>query len=181
MGFSFFQGCYIGVTFQLKDKYVFYMIGQHYMAQGQILLFKFCHIYPWWFNWKTQLWEQWFIGGVWTYIPPTCEHNGLSVTLSKIRLSGQPHMLEPLKCVMVEYKTLIVKLWQNNVSIVQVKFKLDFLCDLHILMGLSYFMPLLEAVNVLIKFAQGGDVFICDFVTFIKICQTKFYMVYSNP
>jgi len=82
---------------------------------------------------------------------------------------------------MVEYKTLIVKLWQNNVSIVQVKFKLDFLCDLHILMGLSYFMPLLEAVNVLIKFAQGGDVFICDFVTFIKICQTKFYMVYSNP
>jgi hypothetical protein len=74
----------------------------------------------------------------------------------KIRLSGQAHMLEPLKCVMVEYKTLIVKMWQNNVSIVQVKFKLDFLCDLHILMGLSYFMPLLEAVNALIKFAQGG-------------------------
>jgi lipopolysaccharide/colanic/teichoic acid biosynthesis glycosyltransferase len=49
------------------------------------------------------------------------------------------------------------------------------------LVGLSYFMPLIEAVNALIKFAQGGNVFICDFVVVIKICQIKFYMVYFNP
>jgi hypothetical protein len=61
------------------------------------------------------------------------------------------------------------------------RFKLNFLCDLHILLGLSYLMPLLEVMNAIIKFAQGGDVFICDFVTTIKICQTNFYMVYSNP
>jgi hypothetical protein len=90
-------------------------------------------------------------------------------------------MLEPLKYVMVEYKTLILKMSQDNVSIAQVKFKLDFLCDLHILMGLSYFMPFLEALNALIKFVQGGDVFICDFVVAIKICQTNFlYCVFKS-
>jgi hypothetical protein len=31
-GASFFQGCGIGMTFQLKEKYVPYMMGQHYMA-----------------------------------------------------------------------------------------------------------------------------------------------------
>jgi len=90
-------------------------------------------------------------------------------------------MLEPLKCVMVEYKALIMKMSHDNVSIAQVRFKLDFLCDFHILMGLSYLMPLLEAMNASIKFVQGGDVFICDFVTTIKICKTNFYMVYSSP
>jgi hypothetical protein len=79
------------------------------------------------------------------------------------------------------YNTQIVKMSQDNVSIPQVRFKLDFLCDFHILMGLSYFMPSLEAMNALIKFVQGGDVFICDFVTTIKICKTNFYMVYSSP
>jgi hypothetical protein len=29
---SFFQGCHIGMTFQLKEKYSPYMIGQHCMA-----------------------------------------------------------------------------------------------------------------------------------------------------
>jgi len=31
-GAYFFQGCCIGMTFQLKEKYVPYMMGLHYMA-----------------------------------------------------------------------------------------------------------------------------------------------------
>jgi hypothetical protein len=36
------------------------------------------------------------------------------------------------------------------------RFKLDFLFYLHILLGLSYLMPLLELMNAIIKFAQRG-------------------------
>jgi len=47
------------------------------------------------------------------------------------------------------------------------------------LLGLSCLLPLLEAMNALIKFAQEKDVFICNFVAVVKIYQTNFYMMYS--
>jgi len=70
-------------------------------------------------------------------------------------------MLEPLKQVMTKYKTLIMKISQDNASIAQARFNLILFCDLPLLLGLSCLLPLLEAVNALIKFAQGRDIFIC--------------------
>jgi uncharacterized membrane protein len=90
-------------------------------------------------------------------------------------------MLEPLKRVMAEYKTLIVKISWDKVLVTQARFNLDLLCDLHMLLGLSCLLPLLEVVNALIKFAQGRDVFIYDFVATIKICQIYLYMMYLDP
>jgi hypothetical protein len=49
------------------------------------------------------------------------------------------------------------------------------------LMDLSYFLPLLEVVNVLAKFVHGRDVFICDFVVIVKVCQSYLFMVYLDP
>jgi hypothetical protein len=48
------------------------------------------------------------------------------------------------------------------------RFNLDLFCDLHILLGLFYLLPLLEVMNTWIKFAHERDVFICDFVTIVK-------------
>ncbi len=79
-------------------------------------------------------------------------------------------MLEPLKCVLVAYKTLIMKMSQDNISVVQARLNLNLLCDLHTLLALFYLLPLLEAINALFKFVQGKDIFICDFVTTVKIC-----------
>jgi hypothetical protein len=45
------------------------------------------------------------------------------------------------------------------------------------MLGLSCLVPLLEAVNVFIKFSQGRG----DFVTIVKICQANLFMTYSNP
>jgi hypothetical protein len=89
-------------------------------------------------------------------------------------------MLEPLKWVIIKYKTLIMKMLKDNVSVVQARFNLDLLCDLHML-GLFCLLPLLEAINVLIKFAQRKDIFNRDFVATIKIYQENIYMIYSNP
>jgi uncharacterized membrane protein len=90
-------------------------------------------------------------------------------------------MLEPLKRVMAKYKTLIMKMSQNNVSIAQARFNLNLLCGLHMLLGLFCLLPLLEVVHALIKFAQGRDIFICDFVVAVKICQVDLCMMYSDP
>jgi hypothetical protein len=49
------------------------------------------------------------------------------------------------------------------------------------LLGLFCLLPLSEVVNVLIKYAQGRDVFISAFVATINICQTNLYMMYLDP
>jgi hypothetical protein len=89
-------------------------------------------------------------------------------------------MLEPLKWVMVKYETLIMRMSKDNVSVVQARFNLDLLCDLHIL-GFFCLLPLLEVMNALIKFAQKRDIFSCDFVAIVKIYQTNLYMIYLDP
>ncbi len=74
---------------------------------------------------------------------------------------------EPLKHVMTKYKTLIVKMSQDNVFVAQATFILDLFCDFHILLGLSSLLPLLKEMNV---FTHGRVIFICDFGKFVKMC-----------
>jgi hypothetical protein len=48
-------------------------------------------------------------------------------------------------------------------------------------LGLFCLLPLSEVVNVLIKYAQGRDVFVCEFVATINIYQINLYMMYLDP
>jgi len=79
---------------------------------------------------------------------------------------------------MVKYKTLIMKMAQENPLVIQARLNFDLICDIHTLLALSYLLPLLEVVNGLIKFVKGGDVFICDFTI---ICQAYFFIMYFDP
>jgi hypothetical protein len=45
-------------------------------------------------------------------------------------------------------------------------------------LGLFCLLPLLEAVNALIKFAWRKDVFICAFVAIVKLYQVDIFMMY---
>jgi hypothetical protein len=45
---------------------------------------------------------------------------------------------------------------------------------------LAYIFPLLEFVHVLIKFEQSQDVFVCDLVATIKVCQSYVYNMYHE-
>jgi len=65
---------------------------------------------------------------------------------------------------------LIVKMSQDNISVAQARLNVNLLRDLHTLLTLSCLLPLMEVVNALIKFVQGRDVFICNFVATINIC-----------
>jgi hypothetical protein len=78
-------------------------------------------------------------------------------------------MLALLKHFLAKYKMLIVKMSQDNISVGQTRLTFNLFYDLDTL--LSYLLPFLEAVNVLINFTQGQrDVFIYNFVASVKIC-----------
>ncbi len=53
-----------------------------------------------------------------------------------------------------------LKLCGNN------KDKLEYFCDIVVVMGLMCIMPMLEVVHALMKFAHARDM--CDFVTIVK-------------
>jgi hypothetical protein len=96
--------------------------------------------------------------------------------------------LEPLKRVLGEYKTLIVKMCEDAMvkepaltpkhaaSKESAKHNCDLFCDVGTLLALPCVLPLLECVNELMKFAQSRDVFFSDYVVAVKICQANLNM-----
>jgi len=56
----------------------------------------------------------------------------------------------------------------------------EHLYDIHIWLGLVCILPLLEFVHALIKFAQSRNVFMCDLVVIIKVCQGNIYNMYCD-
>ncbi len=62
-------------------------------------------------------------------------------------------MLSPAKRIMVEYKTLLVKMTLDNLTNQQAMLNYEHLCGIHIFFRLVCILPLLESVHALIKFA----------------------------
>jgi hypothetical protein len=48
------------------------------------------------------------------------------------------------------------------------------------LLGLNVMMSMLEVVHSLIKFAQLKDVFVCDFIIVVKICERDVYYMFCD-
>jgi hypothetical protein len=102
-------------------------------------------------------------------------------------------LLEPLKRVMGEYKTLIVKMCED--AIVQqpkmtskqaparesARHNYDLLCDVNTLLTLPCIMPPLESMNSLMKILQSNHVFVSNYVAAVKIYQGELYMIYNDP
>ncbi len=87
-------------------------------------------------------------------------------------------MLNFAKKVIVKYKILLVKMVLNNLTNQQAKMNYEHLCDLQILLGLACILSLLELVHVFIKFVQMKDVFMCNLMVIIKVCQGDLYNMY---
>jgi hypothetical protein len=49
------------------------------------------------------------------------------------------------------------------------KVNIELICDVNLLISLSYLLPMLKIAHAFIKFAQKKDVFVCDYVVAIKI------------
>jgi hypothetical protein len=87
-------------------------------------------------------------------------------------------MLSLAKRLMAKYKTLLLKMALDNLTNQQTKQNYEHLCDLQILLGLACIFPLLEFMHALIKFAHMWDVFMCDLVVTIKVCQCDMCNMY---
>jgi hypothetical protein len=85
------------------------------------------------------------------------------------------NMLAPFKKFGKDYKTLIAKTVVDNGTVEASKANLVNLCDVGTILGLPCVLPMLESINALMKFAQVNDVFVCDYIAVIKICQTNMY------
>jgi hypothetical protein len=74
---------------------------------------------------------------------------------------------------------LVVKMVEDNVSIVIIKTNYELLYDVETLLGLACILPLLELVQGLFKFAYMCDSFICDFMLlgFVKYTYISYIMI----
>jgi len=89
-------------------------------------------------------------------------------------------LLDPLRRVLGEYKTLIVKMSDNaalkepELTVKQAAAKEaarvnhDLLCDVGTLVALPCLLPLLESVNSLMKFAQSSHAFVSDYCAAVR-------------
>jgi len=62
-------------------------------------------------------------------------------------------MLFPIKKVLSKYWALVLKMHQYVSIVSQVAHNLELFCDLQVMVGFFYIMPLLEGLNKLIKFS----------------------------
>lgn len=69
-------------------------------------------------------------------------------------------MLFLAKRVFVKYKTLVVKMNDDLHAIEVTKNIFEILCDVKVVMGFTYIMPMLEVMHELINFAQHHDTFV---------------------
>ncbi len=82
--------------------------------------------------------------------------------------------------VMNEYHVLLVKMQQGS-SIVQVAMtNLEHLVDIQIMLGLSCLLPFLRSIHSLMKFAQKCNVFVCDYLVAMKVCQGELAIFYID-
>jgi len=90
-------------------------------------------------------------------------------------------MLNPLKWLLIEHKSLVVKMYMDAPKSKLVQDNLDLLCDLELVQGLPCILPMLEVVHTLIKYVQRQDVFICKFLDIVKSTRVELYSLYVDP
>jgi hypothetical protein len=72
---------------------------------------------------------------------------------------------------MEKYKTLLMKMALDMDANSQVVTNFEHLVDLDMLLYLYYILRFLGYVHSLIKFYQCNDIFVCNFLRVVKICQ----------
>ena len=196
-GVFVFQGSRSGVTTQLKDHVAPFMFGMHCMAHKTNLAVEplsdlpivgkiedLCQAMYGYFSHSPKRHLEF------QRLPDVLEIEGRKILRNvKTRWIS---LLDPLKRVMGEYKTLIVKMGEDAAvklpSLIakqaaareSARLNYDLLCDVGTLLGLSCFMPLLDCVNLLMKFAQSDNVFVSDYVVVVKICQAELFLMYCD-
>jgi hypothetical protein len=82
-------------------------------------------------------------------------------------------MLSPLKRVLSEYRTILVKMYSDHLvkpTIPEVNINYEFMTDIKCLLTLTAVLPLLEVVKGLVVYAQSPSIYVCDFTRALSLC-----------
>ncbi len=81
-----------------------------------------------------------------------------------------------VKRVFFKYHTFLMKMALDTPTIPSTKSNLSLFIDVEtLLLGLNAMMVLLKVVHFFIKFTQLKNVFVCDFIRTLKICEGDVY------
>jgi hypothetical protein len=83
-------------------------------------------------------------------------------------------------CICLNITFFFMKMALDAPTIPSTKSNLYLLTNVETLLGLNVVMYLLEAIHSLIKFTQLKDVFVCDFITTMKICEENVYHMFYD-
>jgi hypothetical protein len=181
-----FQGIRIGVITQIREQTTPYLINAHCVAHQTnlvvLVLSKLSlvvciggmlqSLYTFFFHILKKVLE-------FVTLAKILETNGL-----KLLCNIKTHwisMLNPLKWLLIEYKSIVVKMYMHAPKSKLVQDNLDLLCDLELVQGLPCILPMLEVVHTLIKYVQRRGVFICEFLDIVKSTRVELYRLYVDP
>jgi hypothetical protein len=90
-------------------------------------------------------------------------------------------MLVPTKCILVEYKNLVVKMSKDQLARnVIAKFNYEVLCDSDTILGLIYVLPMLEVMQSLSKLVSGRNTVVCNLVNSLLLYIIELFAMYLN-
>jgi hypothetical protein len=67
------------------------------------------------------------------------------------------------------YQPLLMKMVIDSTTMVLAASNLDKFCDVQMMFGLTWLLPMLIVVHSSIKFAQLHNVFVCDFIAIVSL------------
>ena len=89
-------------------------------------------------------------------------------------------MMSPAIRVMNEYRTLVVKMMEDQQDVESAKISFQHLIDVQIVISLSCLIPMLKCLHTLMQLGQKRDIFICDYLTALKRCQAEITSYYID-
>jgi hypothetical protein len=184
-GVDVFQGVKSGVTKQIKKNYAPHSIGAHCMAHCTNLVMQILSRLPLVIRLENMLQT------LHSYFARSLKRHLEFIKLAKfMQIKGNKilrnvktrwiSMLSLAKRMMAKYRTLLVKMALDNPTNQQTKLNYENLFDFQVLFRHVCILPLLEFVHAFIKFAQMRDVYVCDLVVVIKVCQGDINMMYCH-
>jgi hypothetical protein len=89
-------------------------------------------------------------------------------------------MLAPFKILVFEYKSVVMKMFEDLLINHVAATNYELFCDVETMMGLTCVLPMLEVVQSLSKVVQNKDCFICVCVVAMKLTQVDIYNLYVD-
>lgn len=185
-GASVFHGNRTGVTTQMTKKHTPYVVGVHCMAHRTSLAVQALSGLA-----IVSKIEE-LVGDLHSYFSHSSKRQAEFKVLADFLESAGNKVLrnvktrwisvkEPCERVMQEYRPLVAKMAADASSIAAAKSNLEKLTDLETFLAIAAINPLLSHVNSLIKAAQARDMFVCDYVEAVRMCQADILRDYVDP